>query len=107
MTEEKTTGVDGQVSGEILDMLRELGQLPVHGIGQIQSRLLEGYRRLGTWALALFMLVVVGSSFITMAAVTIVTAGLAGGLLGLDLPVTVLSLILLLVVIRLVSGLSW
>jgi Mn2+/Fe2+ NRAMP family transporter len=65
--------------------------------------LLEGYRRLGTWALALFMLVVVGSSFITMAAVTIVTAGLAGGLLGLELPVAVLSLILLLVVMAILG----
>jgi Mn2+/Fe2+ NRAMP family transporter len=54
--------------------------------------LLEGYRRLGTWALALFMSVVVVSSFITMAAVTVVTAGLAGALLGLDLSIAVLSL---------------
>ena len=38
--------------------------------------LLDGYRRLGGWALGLFMLVVVGSSFITLAAVTVVTAGL-------------------------------
>ena len=60
--------------------------------------LLQGYRRLGVWALALFMGVVVVSSFITMAAVTVVTAGLAGALLGLDIPLTVLSLILLVVI---------
>jgi Mn2+/Fe2+ NRAMP family transporter len=60
--------------------------------------LLQGYRRLGVWALALFMGVVVATSFITMAAVTIVTAGLAGALLGLDVSLTVLSLILLMVI---------
>jgi Mn2+/Fe2+ NRAMP family transporter len=60
--------------------------------------LLQGYRRLGVWALALFMGVVVISSFITMAAVTVVTAGLAGVLLGLDMSLTVLSLILLVVI---------
>jgi Mn2+/Fe2+ NRAMP family transporter len=57
--------------------------------------LLEGYRRLGRWALGLFMLVVVVSSFITMAAVTVVTAGLAGALLGLDVSIAVLSLALM------------
>ena len=60
--------------------------------------LLQGYRRLGVWALVLFMGVVVVSSFITMAAVTVVTAGLAGALLGLDMSLTVLSLVLLLVI---------
>lgn len=60
--------------------------------------LLQGYRRIGVWALALFMGVVVVSSFITMAAVTVVTAGLAGALLGLDMSLTLLSLILLVVI---------
>lgn len=60
--------------------------------------LLQGYRRLGVWALALFMGVVVISSFITMAAVTVVTAGLAGALLGLDISLTVMSLVLLVVI---------
>ncbi|MBU8869914.1 MAG: divalent metal cation transporter [Gemmatimonadales bacterium] len=60
--------------------------------------LLQGYRQLGSWALGLFMLVVVVSSFITLAAVTIVTAGLAGTLLGLEISLVVLSLWLLLIV---------
>ena len=60
--------------------------------------LLQGYRRLGVWALVLFMLVVVVSSFITLAAVTIVTAGLAGALLGLETSLVVLSMWLLLIV---------
>jgi Mn2+/Fe2+ NRAMP family transporter len=65
--------------------------------------LLQGYRRLGVWALALFMGVVVISSFITMAAVTVVTAGLAGALLGLDMSLTVLSLILLVVIMAMLA----
>ena len=60
--------------------------------------LLQGYQRLGFWALALFMLLVVLSSFITLAAVTIVTAGLAGALLGLETSLVQLSLWLLLIV---------
>ncbi len=63
--------------------------------------LLEGYARLGRWALAAFMLIVVVSAFITTAAVTVVTAGLLGVLLGVDLSLTVLSLILLLVILAL------
>lgn len=58
--------------------------------------LLQGYRRLGTWALALFLAVVVVSSFITLAAVTIVTAGLAGALFGLETSLVALSLWILL-----------
>jgi len=65
--------------------------------------LLHGYRRLGTSALVLFVAVVCGSAFITMAAVTVVTAGLAGALLGFDLSLTVLSLLVLLVVLAIVA----
>jgi Mn2+/Fe2+ NRAMP family transporter len=61
--------------------------------------LLHGYRRLGRWALALFMAVVVGSAFITMAAVTAVTAGLAGVMLGLDWSLAALSALVLGVVL--------
>ena len=48
--------------------------------------LLVGYRRLGRWALWLFGLVTVGTMFIVLAVVTLVTAGLAGLLLGIDAP---------------------
>ncbi len=65
--------------------------------------LLTGYRRLGRWAVALFMLVVIVSSFITLAAVTLVTAGLAGYLIGLDLSLPVLSLMVLVVVVLLLG----
>jgi len=62
-----------------------------------RESLLEGYARLGRWALVLFMLVVLGSAFITMAAVTVVTAGLAGALLGVSASPFVLSLGLLVI----------
>ncbi|RKZ14608.1 divalent metal cation transporter [bacterium] len=61
--------------------------------------LLQGYLRLGRGALLLFMILVVGSAFITMAAVTVVTAGLAGVLLGLDWSLTALSAAVLAVVL--------
>lgn len=60
--------------------------------------LLEGYRRQGRWALAAFMFVVAASSFITLAAVTMVTAGLAVSLFGLSLPLPVVSLLVLILV---------
>ena len=60
-----------------------------------RESLLEGYARLGRWALVLFMIVVLGSAFITMAAVTVVTAGLAGALLGVTASPFLLSLGLL------------
>jgi Mn2+/Fe2+ NRAMP family transporter len=46
--------------------------------------LLHGYRRLGAWALVLFLAVAVVSSVINAAAVTMLAASLAGNLLGLD-----------------------
>jgi Mn2+/Fe2+ NRAMP family transporter len=52
---------------------------------------LEGYLRLGRWALGLFMAIVIGSAFITMAAVTAVTGGLAGALVGLEWSLAALS----------------
>lgn len=60
--------------------------------------LLQGYQGLGTWALALFMLIVTVSSFITVAAVTIVTAGLLGALLQVQISLVLLSLGLFLLV---------
>ncbi len=60
--------------------------------------LLEGYLRQGRWALAVFMFVVAMSSFITLAAVTMVTAGLAVSLFGLSLSLPMVSLLILLLV---------
>ena len=66
--------------------------------------LLHGYRRLGTWALLLFMAVAVISSVINAAAVTLVTASLGGALLGLQWSLPQLSILVLIVVAVILAG---
>jgi len=61
--------------------------------------LLSGYMSLGRWALALFMLVIVLSAFITTAAVTVVTAGLMSVLLGSSWSLPLMSAALLAVIV--------
>jgi Mn2+/Fe2+ NRAMP family transporter len=53
--------------------------------------LIRGYRRMGRVPLGLFTFITVTTMFIVLAAVTLVTAGLAGALFGLDAPVPVLA----------------
>ncbi len=67
------------------------------------TSLLEGYRRQGRWALALFGLLTVGTMFTIQAAVTFTTAALATATFGLDatlgsLPTTVVLSALLTVI---------
>lgn len=57
--------------------------------------LLEGYRRQGSWALAVYGVLTVGTMFTVEAAVTLVTAGLAKFLLGIDVSPLLLSAVLL------------
>jgi len=59
------------------------------------EHLLTGYRRLGRWALGLYMMITISTMCIVMASVTLVTAGLLGTMLGLSLTVPVLSLLVL------------
>lgn len=47
--------------------------------------LLEGYKGMGNWALVLFLFLTIGTMFTIQAAVTIVTAGLANQLFGMNL----------------------
>jgi Mn2+/Fe2+ NRAMP family transporter len=54
--------------------------------------LLVGFHRIGRWALGLFALVTVSTMFIVLAVVTLVTAGLAGLVFGLDMPPAEISL---------------
>ena len=68
------------------------------------ENLLVGYRRLGPWALWLFGLVTVGTMFIVLAVVTLVTAGLAGLLLGIDAPPLHLSAGVLAVCVALLAA---
>ncbi len=53
--------------------------------------LIRGYQRLGNWALGLFALITLSTMLIIQASVTLVTAGLAGLVLGIDATMTQLS----------------
>jgi len=57
--------------------------------------LLEGFRRQGWWALALYGGVSLCTMFTAMAAVSLVTAGLATAALGLTVPSTTLAMLIL------------
>lgn len=53
------------------------------------NSLLEGYRKLGKWALWLFLLLTVGTMFIIQGAITMVTAGLAKYITNVDISIWV------------------
>lgn len=55
------------------------------------ENLLQGYRRLGRWALGLFVVITLGTMLIIQAGVTVVTAGLAGLVFDLEASNTLLS----------------
>jgi len=55
------------------------------------ENLLQGYRRLGRWALTLFAIITLGTMLIIQAGVTVVAAGLAGLVFGLEATITELS----------------
>ncbi len=59
--------------------------------------LIEGYKRLGNWALGLFIVMTLGTMFAIQAAVTIVTAGLAAHLFGFGLGPVMWSAIILVI----------
>lgn len=59
------------------------------------TSLLEGYRRRGRFALALYSLLTLGTMFTVLAGVTVVTAGLARALFYLELDVVTISGILI------------
>lgn len=59
--------------------------------------MIEGYKRLGNWPLALFVVVTVGTMFSIQAAVTIVTAALATNLFGFGIGTVAWSAILLVI----------
>jgi Mn2+/Fe2+ NRAMP family transporter len=69
------------------------------------ENLLIGYRRIGRWALGLFAVITLGTMFIIQAVVTVVTAGLAGLVFGLDAsPATISAGILAACVLLLAIG---
>jgi Mn2+/Fe2+ NRAMP family transporter len=59
------------------------------------TSLLEGYRRIGRWALVLYGLLTLGTMFTVQAAVTVVTAGLAIATLKLAVSPVVVSALLI------------
>lgn len=62
-----------------------------------QENLLRGYQRLGNWTLWLFLLLTLGTIFSVLAAIAVVTAGLGINLIGIDIPITYASLLLILI----------
>jgi len=67
------------------------------------ENLLVGYRRIGRWALGLFILITASTMFIVLAVVTLVTAGLAGLVFGLQTPVLATSAGILLACVALLA----
>jgi Mn2+/Fe2+ NRAMP family transporter len=61
--------------------------------------LIAGYKKLGSWALWIYIIFTVGTMFAIQAAVTIVTASLAVELTGIELPLLVWSIIILIICI--------
>jgi Mn2+/Fe2+ NRAMP family transporter len=69
------------------------------------ENLLVGYRRIGRWALGLFAVITLGTMFIIQAVVTVVTAGLAGLVFGIEAsPATISAGILLACLVLLAIG---
>jgi Mn2+/Fe2+ NRAMP family transporter len=67
--------------------------------------LIEGYRKVGYWAVILYALLTLGTMFTIQAAVTIVTAGLVGNVLGTSLsPVLISGILLIFTMIVLMIG---
>lgn len=60
--------------------------------------LLSGYKRIGNWALVVFIIFTISTMFIVEAALVLVTAGLAGQMTGLTLNPQVWSTIVLVVI---------
>ena len=67
--------------------------------------LIDGYRKVGYWAVILYALLTIGTMFTIQAAVTIVTAGLVGNVLGSTLsPVLISGILLVITMIVLMIG---
>lgn len=60
-----------------------------------RQSLLDGYKKLGNWAIPLFIVATISTMFTVQAAVTIVTAALFEEVFGLNIPLYMWSLILL------------
>lgn len=61
------------------------------------TNLVDGYRKVGRWAVSLFAIVTVGSMFTIQAAVTVVTVGLIAYVFNITISITALSIIILVI----------
>ena len=67
--------------------------------------MIEGYNRLGKWAIGIFVIFTIGTMFAVQAAVTIVTASLAAKMTGIALsPLTWSAILLGICILLLISG---
>lgn len=77
---------------------------PRYAIATKES-MIEGYRRLGKWAIGIFVVFTIGTMFAVQAAVTIVSASLAAELTGIALsPLIWSAIILAICILLLISG---
>jgi len=61
------------------------------------KNLVQGYKKVGTWAVILYIILTISTMFAIQAAVTIVTAGLVGNIFGLTISINTISAIILVV----------
>ena len=66
--------------------------------------MIEGYKRLGNWAIWIFAIFTAGTMFVVQAAVTVVTASLAAELVGIALSPLIWSAILLAICVTLLMS---
>ena len=72
-------------------------QLGAKYAAETGNSLLEGYLKIGKWALLLMILVSLSTTFFIQSAVTIVTSGIAAHVFNLDQPLWFVSMIVLLI----------
>jgi len=67
------------------------------------KHLVDGYKEIGRWAVALYAILTVATMFIIQGAITIVTAGLLANILGLHISMLAISAILLIVTMVIIA----
>lgn len=63
-----------------------------------RKSILEAYKEMGNWALWMFLILTVSTMFVIQAAIVTVTSGLAKEILGLEIPIPLISTFLLVIV---------
>jgi len=61
------------------------------------KNLVQGYKKIGKWAVILYIILTISTMFAIQAAVTVVTAGLVGNIFGLSISINTISAIILIV----------